>query len=562
MKKLLLFLVCLSFVSVSVIASTETNRDNPVDGTVADDWTSIQLYYELDSTHRVKIPQETTMLPKEDLIMIFFVYPHHTNNYTVKFTMYELETKIISYTNEKNELVTKNVTDFTRVVSTYNVTVRSGQNEWNDPRFAYVRITSTSWADLQPEDRKTLIVCSYRNVMIKFHHKTDYALVPITITRGEANLNAFYYIMLLLIVVTGSVAFSSMLYFKVGNYWPRPNIAIVVLLIGYFLGAIFIMTLLEANQSLYETQRRMLSFTVIPLEAIIGVIGGWFFLFIPGQFRPKTLGESLLISVNIPYYSARQMYENIRKGVVDPNVEDLLKDQSCKKLILYKYIDKHGRKQYARNPNSYLDLISRLLFGGIKINTEQTIVLKDKNGYDEIIFVIDYSEVKQKKLSADTKKMIYASLGIGIVFTCIIAVFMFYPLALLSLGLVCAGLLFFVWDNITTKYNYEIIPLTRNVLSAIYDSSVVKDLEQDHKLALHEIEQLHRAFVIQSLILKGEWLIEWERKMFPENLTQQYGEDFITEFDKRKQKELNTHDKKKLLEELANIEEKVSMVNQ
>lgn len=503
-------------------------------GIASQDGSAIQVFYNdagkcITSSRDYRIPQDRNIL-RWDFFCIFLDVPD-TNERFVTFELYEQEqSSVTTFNEETNKYETHNVTDYTKLIGLANYSLSSGQNELNDPRFALMKVDHNNFVGFTSSDQKTLIKFQYNELNYEFIHQTDYSLVPITQSRGEQNMVVIIQLIILVVLIIISVALSSIVYFKVGTVMPKISLATFALLITWFIFSLFFYVYLD-TESISDTLRQI---TVLRPEMFSLLIAAYMFLWLPSQYRPKELGESLLIALDIPFVSAKDIKDTATKGdLKQSEVMSLLKHPKSKRKRLYSYLDKDGRKQYAKDPDSYLDLISRAIFGGLKLDMAQTLIIPDINGKDELIFVFDFKENEIEFIKSETKKMIYGALILGAIGSLILGYLIWVPLVIITTACVIGFLLLYMYENISTKYNYNLKKCTRNVLSAMYDAKTVKALDNEIDILLHENMELEREKMLTVSQAKGEWMFDWENELFADNFEDLFGSEFTEEWDKR-----------------------------
>jgi len=501
------------------------------------DGSAIQVFYTEDNKcsgriRDIRIPQDSDFLDW-DYFCLYVAIPDDSPRFVI-VDFFEPETiSIERYDDNAQAYISVNITTFSKLISSTNITLYRGQNEFNDRRFALLKVTSNQINGFLASDIERLFVVKYNELSpIEFKHQTSFDKVPITQTRGDINSLILAQIGFLVISIFVSVIASRWVYFKVGNIFPNFSVSTLLLLVTWFIFIMFAYVYVQTN-SVSETVRQL---SIFRPEIVSLLIAGYMFLWLPAQYRPKTLGESLLIALDIPFVSAKDIKDTATKGDLrQSEIMSLLKYPKSKRKKLYSYIDKDGKKQYAKNPDSYLDLISRLLFGGLKLDFDKTLIIPDVNGKDELIFVFNYKETPSKFITKDQKQMVYLGTIAGILISIPLAIFFWNAIIILTATLILFLIVFYAYMNITTKYAYDLTKCSRNVLSAMYDAKTVKALDNELDILLHENMQLEREKMLSVTEAKGEWMFDWENELFADDFELLFGKPFTQKWDTRMQ---------------------------
>jgi hypothetical protein len=533
-SKIVLYILVVLIVFSSIALSEETEAPFVL-GIISEvDGTAIQLYYERETTQgivEVYIPQKTDSCPYDE----FWIWldTRDGNNHTVVLKAYEVVTRmVVSYNNISGELEYANITEFTKKVSEVNFTLRSGMNEAGDYRYAEMLVSDRNWNLLEPEDKKYKIYVYYNELVIPFFKHTDFSLVKVTETRFDRNAFVYQQIIFLAASIVLAVVAGSIVSLKIGQTFPNIPISALLLGVSWFVIGVLLTTIGRGA----EVDDPFRELVVFPPEYASIFLAFLMFFFIPAQFRSKKLPVSLIIALHVPFLDRTSVMKAVQQK--NPNqsvVYDSAYKASGKWTELYSYIDKEGKRHFTKDPDGFFDFVSRLLFGGIKLNFRQTFVVPHNNKRDEIIFCINYEDKFSAIIDPKLHALIYFLLMAGFV-ACGFLSLTFIPV-LGFLSAACAVLLlgFAIWVRIEQKNQLDFQPLSRNAMAAMYSAGVVQEIEGSLNELMLENEELrmerHTAFFRKL----GEFLIRWEKRLFRDNYMKHYkdlGEKIEQEQDK------------------------------
>jgi len=538
------FFILNTFVAIQDVASFK------VWGIESKDGTAIQIFYE-DEGFDVRLPQDSTELPFEE----FFVYLdiRDDTERSINFNMFAEETTTTAtYNPDTKQYTYANETTFTKYVGNYTMKMRKGQNNYGSSRFALKIIDSSVWTDLVASETKTMIEVRYQDIVFTFYHLTDYSKVPLTRTIGFFNIEIIFNVLFLAGIFIASVILGSVVAKNIGGVFPKVNLSLIGFAVTWFGIALLLQSLAE-TQNAAATVRKIM---VLDPKVISVFIGGLSFFWIPSKFRPENLSKTRLVSFNIPKLDIMAIIQDIKDGKVRPENEDLLKTPLCDWVDLYHYTDiKTNRIRYVRNPDSYWDFFSRVLFGHMKFEHKDTLVVPRKNGVDRMLLVSSLKHAKRNPINSDMMKTIMLTGIATIIASLFLAVYLWDFFSVIAATVFLGLLAFISYDRLLLKYSIDIEPLDRHMLHAIIDAKFVEVLGQQLRQLTNDNLVMHRALVMQPYEFLAYFIAEYEKELFPSKFDEVFGSDFKNDLEVVKKKAQDMENNKlKMLTDMANVD--------
>ncbi len=446
-------------------------------GKVANDESVIQPFITSRSTGQdFRIPQDMTTLD----IDYFYVYLEWRGSNTYReFIVQLLEQK-------EREIIVGSQTSFEIYWEIYEETivqVIKGSNEWNDPRFALVKVDNNLVSGLQKSDGKEKIRILYRDIEIEFFHLTSYAEVEQTKTVQQWNMEAI--VLALWTIFLGFLAgIASRWILNKATYVPDLPHWSLWMLLFLIIAITAILFFLIAGYNLDEVLRVII---LVPAPLVSVFFAIYFAFWLASKFRPKKLLEILFIILDTPTLDQVKSGERSLKGERELPVDG---------VIMEGYLTESGEIELVNDPDSYWETIRRLKMGGIKFSIKKLgkrIRVKQKlRNYDDIIFCEKFDkndiEVKVKDGSLYSISSIIIIVG---VFTWILPLFLSMAsliTSILGTSFLLVGTLLFFWENVDISAPIvEVVPITdRDAVTIIRDrfsldikNNEIAELEMD-----------------------------------------------------------------------------------
>ena len=348
-RKLTIFGLIL--MNIYPLMSTGMGINNPLSfGIPAEDGTSIQVFI-IDSASvggktidiPVKIPQDSDTLEFD----YFWVFLDIRDLQERSFSIYYYE-------------ISDNGT-FVRMIANKTFTVKGGDNEWHDGRFALIRIDQSNFLGFEQTDVKKLFWIEYKNVAFSFFHLTNPALVIVPIARGELTAQILSYVFMCFAFLVMASFFASRVKKKV-NTWMEFDMATVLLAITWMVGGFVLMALISGSSS-DDLARQAVQIPIITVEFVLSVILG---LWIPSFFL-EDIVELHVIKYD-PMVDTKEVMRNFLYGkhAVDPKNQIKVGHE---KIHVIKTPD--GMRYY-KNARSIIEILGNLIHGHTAIkNMEQ-----------------------------------------------------------------------------------------------------------------------------------------------------------------------------------------------
>ena len=351
------------------LISTARAVENPLSfGIPANDGTSIQAFITTTASASgkqveipLKIPQDTNVLEYD----YFYVFLDIRDLDERTFSLYYYEL----LENESIGIMVANKT----------FTVKGGDNEWHDARFALIKIDQSNFLGFEQTDVKKLFWLEYKDVSFSFFHLTNPALVIVPIERGQYTAQILYYVFMCFGLLVMASFVSSRIKKNV-NTWMEFDMATVLLVVTWMVGGFLIFTAISGSSST-DLARQAVQVPIITVEFVLSVILG---LWIPSFFL-EDIVELHVIKYN-PLVDTKEVMRNFLHGkhAVDP-----------KNQIMVGYEKIHVIKtskgyRYYKNARSIVEIIGNVLHGHTAIRnmeqcyrvgvSEPTITAKRKSG--------------------------------------------------------------------------------------------------------------------------------------------------------------------------------------
>lgn len=443
-------------------------------GKVADDESVIQPFITSRSTGQdFRIPQDMTTLD----IDYFYVYLEWRGSTTYReFIVQLLEEK------EREIIVGNTVTTeiYWEIYSETIVQVIKGSNEWNDPRFALIKVDSNVVSDFQKSDGKEKVRMLYRNIVIEFFHLTSYAEVEQTKTVQQWNMEAI--ILALWTIFLGFLSgIASKWILNKATYVPDLPHWSLWILIFLIIVVTSILFFLVAGYNLDEVLRVII---LIPAPLVSVFFAIYFAFWLASKFRPKKLLEILFIIIDIPTLDQVKSGERSLKGE---------RELPTDAVVMEGYLNENGEIELVNDPDSYWETIRRIKMGGIRFNIKKLgkrIRVRQKlKNFDDIIFCEKFEkndiEVKVKDGALYSISSVIIIVG---AFTWLLPLFLSMASLVTSiLGTVflMSGVLFFFWENVDISAPIiDVTPITDRDAVMIIRDRLSLDMKNDEIVEL------------------------------------------------------------------------------
>ncbi|OLS19119.1 MAG: hypothetical protein HeimC3_47300 [Candidatus Heimdallarchaeota archaeon LC_3] len=483
-------------------------------GIQAEDGTAIQIfrptsnrdfYYPQDCED---IPFDRCLLPNEKFYIYIDFLDYDDTPRNVTLNLYQLETTLVQFQDpETLEWITRNVTDYTKLVDNITLTMKKGQNEYGDTRYAIKKIDTTVWSALKPTDDKEYILIQYLDLSVDFWHRTNYGSIPVTLTNDQIYSYAYVQVAYFVVALIVGIVVGSILTAKVNRVYPAiPLSSIIIAGLLFFIVFLFNLVSQILSNSISGTEEEIFrQFAGVKPEFVSVSIAVLISLWIPSAFRNQALGKALVVKLNIPYENRKELFEkliNRDTNELRKKLKDVLPDGDW--MELHFYTTWRGRKVYTHNPDSILSFITNLIWGGVKIAWESTTVVPaggkdEKYKKNEIILTADFEE----KSSVLLPKKYQDYINIALIVVSGVSFFLaFFIKELIWISIVFAFLLvfFFAYIHFEDQKSIIIDPLGRNASAAILDAMIVNDMEGDYDNTLIENVDLKRSHKFQVSI--------------------------------------------------------------
>lgn len=438
-------------------------------GIVADDESVIQPFVTSRTTGKdYRIPQDKDYLD----IDYFWVYLEWRGSVTTReFIIQLLEEK-------ERQIIIGDESTIEEYWEVYDETVVSmikGSNQWNDPRFALIKIDSSVVTSFKKCDSVEKIRILYRNLEIEFKHRTSYAEVEQTKTIQQWNTEAIILVLWILFLCFLAGIASRWILNKATWVPDLPHWSLWILIL-VVIAVSSILFFLVAGYDLDEVMRVI----VLVPAPIVGVFFAVYFAFwLASKFRPKKLLELLFIILDLP------SLDQVKKG------ERSLKDEKelpVDAIIMDGYINEDGEIELVNDIDSLWETVRRIKMGGIKFSMKKLgrrIRIKQKlKNFDDIIFCEKFEkndlEVKVKEGALFSISSVIIIIGI---FTWILPLFVGLASVITSiLGTIflISGFLFFFWENVDiTAPIVNVAPITDRDAVTIIRDKLSLDMKND-----------------------------------------------------------------------------------
>lgn len=531
---LVCFLGLVFFTSSGSLVPVQVQGAPPLMGIVADDSTAIQIYRQIDANNWRWYPQDDRTIPTEEFYIWLDVRDNRSRNVTL--SLYNPEIVLTQeYDNRTGQWISRNVTEWTDLVSRKNFTISSGDNVYNDPRYGEVLVSTSNWPALEPTDLNQRLRIQYRDIDFDLWHRTDWSLVPITQTRGDQNA---------LILVNGLFLFGASVmalyvarrfYTRGGTSWPRINLSMLALLVTYFFLSWFFLVFFDLR-SMSESLRVMATVNPFVVNATFAL---FLFFWTPGQFSRNDAGEWDLVSLQVPRVRAKEILDKIRRKEMNNNDQtQLIEDLKCDRITLYTYYDENGRLQYIRDPYSIMGLLRRLVFGPMAFDDSKVLRVPQRNGHGGLLIVHSFREQEKRGIAGELRMVIYLGLTVGLVVTALVGWFM-TPIVVLGSILCLLGLVvFWAYDQVNIDYHYHLTPLSQDALGAVLDSTVAEELSHDNRYLTESVLALERENQTTYRRAMGDMLLLESEHHYPGALNRLFGGGFKEIWEQKRSEDL------------------------
>jgi hypothetical protein len=362
--------------------------DNPMSfGIPANDGTSIQCFVSVEASVSgkqisipLKIPQDTDTLEYDFFWVFLDIRDLEERTFSVYY--YELA---------DNGSINK-------MLGNKTFTVKGGQNEWHDSRFALLKIDQSNYIEFEQTDTQKMFWVEYKDVSFTFFHLTNPALVIVPISRGELTSQVLMYVIMCFFMLVMAAFASSKIKSRV-NTWMDFDLATVLLLITWMFGG-FLVYATAAGISTSEITRQAVQIPIIVVEFILAILLG---LWIPSFFL-EDIVELHVVKYD-PMVDTKEVMKNFLYGkhAVDPKNQILV---GYEKLHVFKTPE--GMRFY-KNARSLIEILGNLIHGHTAIRnleqcyrvsiTESATTLKKSQGLNQRFHrVYKDQEEKRKKI--------------------------------------------------------------------------------------------------------------------------------------------------------------------
>jgi len=348
-SKLIVFGLIL--INIYPLISTGMAIDNPLSfGIPANDGTSIQCFIVDSATAGgktidipIKIPQDTDTLEYD----YFWVFLDIRDLQERSFNLYYYEINL-------NGSIVK-------MLGNKTYTVKGGDNEWHDGRFALIKIDQSNFLGFEQTDVIKMFWIEYKDVSFTFFHLTNPALVIVPIARGELTAQILTYVIMCFAFLVMASFFASKIKKQV-NTWMEFDLATVLLAVTWMAGGFVLFALMSGSTS-SDLARQAVQIPIITVEFVLSVILG---LWIPSFFLEDII-ELHVIKYD-PMVDTKEVMRNFLYGkhAVDPKNQIKVGHE---KIHVIKTPE--GMRYY-KNARSILEIIGNLIHGHTAIkNMEQ-----------------------------------------------------------------------------------------------------------------------------------------------------------------------------------------------
>lgn len=539
----------LAFLLVNIFAlifiNTQPTQSLTVLGIQASDGTAIQVYTEVgqgQDTMDTYIPQDCVgdCQVGYDSFFIWLSFPviqdakgnllPSTKPQNVTLYMYALEWRFRNVYNPVGEgcsgnnsacWVTTNTTDYTKLVSNITISIYAGQGTTNrDTRYGITKIDSTSWTDFTSSENKTKILVIYQNLRIPFYHKTDYSLIPRTMTNGEFNSTFYTELALFCFVLMVALWGWMKVMDKMGHNFPPLSFTQAALIASLLV----IFYLLNSSRGYSQTLYQFLN---LPVEDVVTVFALAISIYIPSMFRNKEYGKALVISFKVPYIDQKTLFELSTKLNITKDGRVITgSTKEADWITLYYYTTLFKKRVYTYNKNSFFGFFTDLVFGGVKCNWDQTTRIPVPNSMDEVFITTGFSQKSDGFIPIEYRRFFYPSLIVLNV--AIILLSIQFNQSMLIAGLFLLASVVVVYINHEQDKDILVIePTMNNTIASLTDPTVVNKVEienamlWDQKTNLEanknmELARLQNASRYEAFLIFGA---VFSQKDFADNLS-------------------------------------------